>query len=76
MGIQHPQLTLLTIDEKDTLTYSQIDLHTPYMPLLVYGMLSVLSVLYLFFYTFRIEGNDYRKKNMKLFFYRLMILSL
>jgi ethanolamine phosphate phosphodiesterase len=76
MGIQHPQLTLLTIDEKDTLTYSQIDLHTPYMPLLVYGMLSVLSVLYLFFYTFRIEGNDYRKKNMKLFFYRLMILSV
>lgn len=76
MGIKYPQLTLLSIDKDDKLSYSQIDLHVPYMSFAMYGLLAVLSIVYLFYYTFKIEHNDYRKKNINLFLYRFLVLSV
>lgn len=76
MGIKYPQLTLLSIDDKDNLTHTQIDLHTPYIPLLMYALLSVCTLVYVFYYTFKVEYNDYRKKSINLFLYRTVVLSV
>ncbi len=43
MGIKYPQLTLLSIDKDDKLSYSQIDLYIPYMSFAMYGLLAVLE---------------------------------